>query len=196
MTKDTLEEALAYIKEHIETRVTAGFDTPEDILEGALDIYYGEFEPHLLEPDAKSYLAKALEEHFTAQESWDEITDCDRLDQAFAELTAAGIAAIQNGVCCQTCAFEDVHTEVDRMQTNAQIVRGYTFYHEQDTENAASSDALFLAYGGMEENEKSSLQIGQEVAETLRKHGFAIEWDGSIRKRIKVLLHWQKRRSR
>jgi hypothetical protein len=72
--------------------------------------------------------------------------------------------------------------------------RGYTFYHQQDTERAVDGGGVLLTYGATGGTEEASLKIGHEVVAALKAAGLQPVWDGTVRKRIGVPLEWQRRR--
>ena len=62
-------------------------------------------------------------------------------------LEAAGIVARQNFTCCKTCGFYEINGEMEAARAQGRVVRGYVFFHMQDTERAAKGGDLALAYG-------------------------------------------------
>lgn len=179
------------IKSWIEVQVAAGFLSEGEIVETAVDVYSEEFDS--VRPEAERLARRAIEDHLTKQTSWPETTDCDRLDAAFAELEASGIVARQNAPCCQSCALDEVCDEIDGLLESGKSIRGYTFYHEQGTEAAVEGSQLYFSYGAVEEG-VDSVAIGHEVADAMRRHGFAVDWDGDIKHRIAIALDWKRRR--
>lgn len=57
-----------------------------------------------------------------------------RLNAAFRDLRAQGILAKQNYTCCQTCGFNDLEVEAERLAQEGQKIKGGVFYHAQDTD--------------------------------------------------------------
>ena len=89
--------------------------------------------------------------------------------------------------CCQTCG----HAEIDDELGPAREERGYTFFHQQDTERIADGQ-LYLAYGafGPEVTEEA---IAGAVVERLRAEGLAVTWNGETTSRIEVAIgDWRK----
>jgi hypothetical protein len=74
------------------------------------------------------------------------------------------------------------------------LVRGYAFYHMQDTERAVVGDGVYLAYGAIEEGPFAATRIAQEICDALRAEGLVVEWDGTVEKRVLVKLDWKRRR--
>jgi uncharacterized protein DUF6891 len=136
--------------------------------------------------------------------TWPETTDNDRLDAAFARLTAEGIIARQDFACCTTCAKAEIWDEVD----DPAAWRGNVWFHRQDTEHAVAGDGLYLGFGARDD--RSTLRrlfgrggdrpatdtagIGREVARALSDAGLPVVWDGRVERRILVdPFIWQRR---
>lgn len=141
-----------------------------------------------LDEDALRDLVSAEIALFAAeQSSWPAETDNDRLTFAFNELTESHITAREDFTCCKTCGTAEIWGEGDPA-----TMRGYVFFHSQDTDNAVEGGQLYLAYGS--EKESDVLGIGKEVVEVLNRHGLATEWSGEVTQRIKIQLDgWHKR---
>ncbi|MGR6317633.1 hypothetical protein Q2K19_04760 [Micromonospora soli] len=148
----------------------------------------GEAEPARIAELAWPVVAEELTAHLADQESWPEVTDSDRLAAAFRALSAAGIVARENFACCQNCGLSEIGAEVPSEVTP----RGYAFYHQQDAEHAVDGSPVFLAYGLFEQ--PPSVEIGEEVAATLRGEGLTVHWNGDTGSRIQVPMVWRRRR--
>jgi hypothetical protein len=72
-------------------------------------------------------------------------------------------------------------------------VRGYAFYHEQDTESAAGGGGLYLNYGSCDEGTEAAVAIGHEIVAALKAKGLDPDWNGSLEKRIGLPLDWKRR---
>jgi hypothetical protein len=126
--------------------------------------------------------------------SWPKVTDCDRLDAAFAELQSAGLIAEQNYWCCQSCGYSDARATIKQARkAGGAVPRGYVFYHEQDTDNALHGGGLFLAYGSSEGRDAACRAVAAEVIKALKDHGLEPEWDGKLSSRIFLPLDWKRR---
>lgn len=73
-------------------------------------------------------------------------------------------------------------------------VRGYAFYHMQDTESAVEGNGLYLNYGAVENGEVTAVGIAQEIAAARKQQGLKVDWDGTWAKRIGVSMDWKRRR--
>ena len=187
------EDVLAALGRYVEARVVEGFETREDIVEGAIEVEAAE----CFAPDLSSRVAamtdRALEAQRQRESTWTEPTDCDRLDAAFAELERNGILARQHFEDCQTCGHGMMREEVAAAVKAGRRVAGYTFYHFQDTEAAAEGAGVWLAFDAAKKN-GDDVAVGRRIAATLRRWGLDVRWDGSAETRINAAVDWRRRR--
>lgn len=188
------KEAVETMSEFIETLAKAGFETEEEVATSALGYMEGEAEEAFLRPHAKQVARAAFARLEEEQPLWPTVTDCDRLDAAFAELDGNGVIARQNYWCCQTCGNDAISTEIDELTEMGEKVRGFAFYHTQDTECAVEGGGVFLCYGSVEESEEERVALANEIVLTIEKHGLKPEWNGDLKRRIEVPLDWKRRR--
>jgi predicted esterase len=144
-----------------------------------------------------SIVGERLSRARVLEQEWPGVTDCDRLDRAFAGLQRSGIVARQHFEDCGTCGIGAIGGEMVEAEELGMVVRGYTFFHFQDTEGAAGGGLLYLSYGASAEHasDTDGVAIGQEVASALRSEGLSVEWDGSFEHRIGIVgLDWKRRR--
>lgn len=128
------------------------------------------------------------------QAEWPTVTDCDRLDNAFAELKADGIICRQHFSCCGSCGSVEIWDEIAAAQEVGRAVRGYAFYHVQDTEAAVGGHGLYLNYGAVEDGEAAVLSVARKIVAALERHGLRTNWNGQWARRIGVALDWKHRR--
>jgi hypothetical protein len=192
----TEADALADLEQFIATLVAAGFDTPEEILQAASDYLAGDLDQRRIDLESGPMLERALAAHAAAEAGWPALTDCDRLDAAFAALEQQGVIARQNFSCCGNCGSSEIWGEIDAARDAGDPAYGYAFYHIQDTENAADGGALFLNYGAVDEGEAAALSVAHEIVDALKAKGLETDWDGSWDRRIGVSLDWKRRRNR
>ncbi|MDQ0465148.1 hypothetical protein QO010_002932 [Caulobacter ginsengisoli] len=188
---DTAAEMRAYI----ERAVAGGFETRDEILQTCEDMAEDILDRQQFRNDAQGYLAERLQAHRAEQATWPEITDCDRLDAAFAALEAKGIVSRQNFSCCGTCGSTEIWDEIDAAREAGLPARGYAFFHMQDTESAVEGYGVYLNYGGCDEGAPAQVAIGHEIVAQLNSQGLETDWDGRLERRIGVSLDWKRRRS-
>jgi hypothetical protein len=157
-------------------------------------VAYGGIDPAPYEEEAERFLRETLADHFQAQTAWPDRTDCDRLDEAFAVLEARGIICRQDFTCCGTCGHSEIGDEIAAAEEAGGTVRGYAFYHMQDTESAVDGGGLYLKYGAVAAGEATGVAVGRELAEVLTAHGLTTEWDGTLAQCVAVKLDWKRRR--
>jgi hypothetical protein len=183
------------LRDFVRVQVAAGFSPVSDVVDEAVDAFADTtLAPAALREAAASLAETAMAAHLAEQAAWPATTDCDRLESAFAALDAAGIVARQHFSCCGTCGATDIHDEMDRVAKDGQPVRGYTFFHVQDTEHAVDGDGLFLSYGSVDRDKETAVAIGQEVVAALREQGLEPDWNGRHANRIGLSIAWQRRR--
>jgi hypothetical protein len=189
------EQAVKYMRDHIRREVAAGFYPADGIAASAVEVASDEgIDPGLLEPLAEQFTQEAFAEHYRDQAAWPDRTDCDRLDEAFAELETRGIVCRQNFSCCGNCGSGEIWGEMRQVEESGHPVRGYAFYHMQDTESGVECGHLYLGYGAKDEGEHAALAVAQEIIEVLSAHGLTTNWNGSWRQRIGVTIDWKRRR--
>lgn len=193
MAKDTDEDLRGDIDATLTAMVRGAF-LPRDQVWVAIDDICEEGE----DPDAlRAYASAELEllwrEQRALEATWQGSTDCDRLDKAFAELEERGVICRQDFTCCGNCGVAEIGLELNEAEQRGAHVRGYAFYHQQDTEAAVDGHGIFLNYGAEKEGEAAALAIAREIVTTLKHHGLDPQWNGSIGQRIHVPLVWRRR---
>jgi hypothetical protein len=184
---------MAEMRRYIDSLVAAGFTPEGEIASAAVYYMEGEADPALLTREAGRMTREALGAHRAAQAGWPEVTDCDRLDAAFATLEASGVIVRQDWTCCGTCGAAEIWDEIETAERQGRTVRGYAFYHQQDTERATEGDGLYLNYGAREDSDAAAVAIGHEIVAALEAKGLTTQWEGVISKRIGVGLDWKRR---
>lgn len=97
------------------------------------------------------------------------------ITKAFRILRKRGYVALQNFMCCQSCARSEIANRFDKKGTPEED-RKLVFYHQQDAVALRETGTVFLAWSGN----------GWEIAYALRDAGLQVEWDGDPEKRILV----------
>ena len=122
-------------------------------------------------------------------ETWPEVTDFDRLEDAFAALEDRGVVARMNFTCCRSCGLAEIGGEVEDEENTS----GFVFFHYDDTDAAVAGGPPFLAYGGFDGTEQATVEAGWAVKEELARVGLVTEWDGDPSERIIVPFVWRRR---
>jgi hypothetical protein len=201
MTENSSVSLVDEMRQYIRQQVASGFLDAKEIEQAAIDGFLHDLddkqvEPALLERIAGVETDKAFAAQLNVQRQWPAVTDCDRLDRAFADLNRSGIVARQNFACCTNCGHAEIGAEVEDAEKLGTKVTGYAFFHFQDTERAVVHGDLFLTYSDLAGDQTAGVRIGQNIVEALRRHGLAVEWNGSFDKAILVKLKWQRRVSK
>jgi hypothetical protein len=182
------------LKRFVQREVAAGFLTSGEIVQSAVEMFADDLDEDRSRPVAERYTREAVATHLQSQANWPPVTDCDRLDDAFAELESRGIVSRQNFSCCGNCGVAEIGDEMQSGRAAGRPVRGYTFFHMQDTESATEGYGLFLNYGSVEKGDAATVGIGREIVAVLQRHGLETDWDGNGSRRIQVSLDWKRRR--
>lgn len=185
-----LDELHAYIRHH----VAAGYLDPADIVCFAADAFADAIDPAVLRHHARRFMADTLDDQRVEQAGWQAVTDCDRLDAAFAALEREGVVCRQNFSCCGACGAAEIWDEMAAAEERGRAVVGYAFFHMQDTEAAVEGGGLYLSYGAVEAGPDAAEAVGRAVVDALEAKGLDPLWDGEWTHRIFVPLRWQRRR--
>jgi hypothetical protein len=127
--------------------------------------------------------------------TWPSMTDCDKLDRAFAAINALGIIALQNAGYTQSDGYDDIR-EIYHSRSDRDKVIGYCFYQGQDLERAVNGEGLYLAFGPMDaQNEETEgPRVGAMIVAELKRVGFTAQWNGTFTQRIHVpAIDWKRR---
>lgn len=181
------------VAEAIAVQVRAGFEDKVRLLEVFCEELY---EPGELDPaQVASVIDLEIENLAQEQRSWSEVTDCDRLEAAFAALNRNGIVALHDAGFTQSDGYDDF-LEALELHPQRESVIGYCYYHHQDVERAIRGGGLNLAFGPVDPDEEQSqgARIGALVQKELEHVGLHVNWDGSFAKRLNVPdFRWQRR---
>lgn len=193
--EERLSETLKQLERAVEAAVVAGFFSPEQILD-KLPYRYSVW-PEIKAEELRSYVEEFLRRSCTrqaeAQKSWPALTDCDRLDTAFAKLESQNILCRQNFSINLSNALAEIWDEIRRAEGRGREIRGFVFYHEQDVGSAMAGN-LYLSFGSIEEEELADREIGSVIIRTLEENGLNVQWGGSLDERISVQIDWKRRR--
>ncbi len=193
MTKETDEDLRGDIDAALRALIGGGFAPRQEVWYVVDDICEQGEQPDELRSYASAELERLWSAQRAAEAGWSGHTDCDRLDKAFAELEERGIVCRQDFTCCGNCGVAEIGAELNEAEKRGVRVRGYAFYHQQDTEAAVGGHGVYLNYGAETEGEAAALVIAREIVTTLKHNGLEPIWNGSIGQRIHVPLEWRRR---
>jgi hypothetical protein len=183
------------LHDFIRTQVAAGYDPLDEIIDEAAALFIDAgLDADAVHQAARTVTDQVLSAHLADQASWPEPTDNDRLDAAFAELDGDGILTRQHFACCETCGAREIHDELDQSEKAGRPMRGFTFFHRQDTQHAVDGEGLYLSYGAVDRDSAAAVAIGHEVVAALGRHGLSPGWNGRHIHRIALPLAWRRRR--
>jgi hypothetical protein len=181
------------LRTFLAARVREGYLSRSLMIEGATDFLSDEFPTAAIDRAAPTIVDELLAQHAASEATWDAPTDPDRLSEVFVRLDSTGLVARENFADCQTCGFGEISDEI-RLESKHREIRGFTFFHEQDTERAATNGTLYLSYGTAGSS-GSAAEVGREIADALSTAGLHVTWDGSPNTRIEISdLDWRRRR--
>ncbi len=186
-------EGRARIGAYLEVDLRGGYLSIPDAVESVVDVLSDEYEARDVRRVALEVKTELLAQLRREAASWPKVTDCDRLDAAFAALQASGIVARQNFTCCTSCGAAEIGAEIEAEKKKGLAVRGYTFFHMQDTEAAVAGRGVCLAYGAVEEGEQATLGIAREIVRALETQALEPTWDGTSYQKVCVELDWKRR---
>ena len=184
----------------IMAEVAAGHATRKEIVEFAVERHAGDGKESELRALAEELTGSMLYQHYRAQVDWPLVTDCDRLDIAFAQLAEQHIVTRHNFECDHDeedgLELQPILDEMDQVIASGQRARGYAYYEPYDTAMAVDGGGLCIDFGSgrHDETEADAVRIGKEVADALRQQGLVVDWDGTWHRRITVWLDWKRRR--
>jgi len=183
------------LRSELDVMVRGGYQSRDEILEAIAELAAGEG-ADLDDAELARTVDLVIAGLRVEARTWPQETDNNRLDQAFARLTAAGLIARQDFACCTSCAHAEIWDEV----TDPRDWRGYVWFHRQDMERAVVGDGLYLGFGGREERSRlqrlfggrangtreDSATIGHEIVQALAGAGLPAVWDGKVDHRILI----------
>jgi len=109
-----------------------------------------------------------------------------KLEEAFIDLNKKNILAIHN---CGYDLEEGVTDSLElfyHLKNNDLHPEGMCFYSFEDIEEAILEGSLFLTFADFNDNKDSALEIGKTIVNTLKGHGFNINWAESIDEFIEI----------
>ncbi|MGW0839184.1 DUF6891 domain-containing protein [Streptomyces sp. NPDC002787] len=186
---DLPDDVREQVEERVRELLRCGYDDRAQLTEAAEEYLVDGDDRPVSPAQARQLVDRLWVERLTEQETWDGVTDPERLTRAFETLQAAhGITARENFTCCRTCGTSEIGAE------SAPGARGFVFFHAQCTEGAAAGHGLMLLYGGFDGSADTTTEVGHQVVAALAAEGLSTEWDGDPGTALTVTpLNWRKR---
>ena len=199
-------DILAWVRESARRAVAAGFDSDASIMgqarSAADESKRSRRGQERLRQAARRIVRQVIRDHARQEATWPEVTDCDHLDRALDAMERDGILARENFACCMSCGTHEIQDDVANARSTGHAVRGYVFYHQQDTEWVVDTGCLYLAFGATNPlpagvtYDDATIAVGRGICAALEAEGLHVAWDGSPSQRIAVTLVWRSRRSK
>jgi len=181
------DEVRQQVEERVRTRLRCGYDSRKVLAEIAEDYLVDGDDRPVSRAQASRLVDRLWLDRLAEQETWEGVTDPERITRAFEALEASGITARENFTCCRGCGLAEIGAE-------REDARGFVFFHQQVTEHAADGYGLALHYGGFDESAQTTTAVGHEIVTALTAAALSTEWDGNPDMAIEVTsLTWHKR---
>ncbi|MGU3494404.1 DUF6891 domain-containing protein [Xanthobacteraceae bacterium A53D] len=171
--------------------IWSGFCGPEDV-DGVIEDFLLD-EPELDEKALRAEVAEQMAKKAKDEQLWPEVTDCDKLDTAFAALADAKILGLHSAGYTMSDGHDEAAEALADEPEGAFV--GYCFYHGQDIESALDSgDAMFIAYDHVDGDVPDKVAVGETVMAALRAAGLKPDWNGDAKRRIELKdFVWRRR---
>lgn len=170
------------LREFARLQVRAGLLGHEAQHREVRDAIAAELAPPDAGEQAAQWLGEAEVELRAAQESWDRVTDHDRLEEAFAALDALRIPVLQG--------VED-HWRARDLLEEEKGLRGVVWFTQPDVWHAIDEGMLEInLWHATGANAAPGDELLDEVIAVLDRHGLKARFDEG---RIEVAAHWQRR---
>jgi hypothetical protein len=179
--------------EEVATLVRTGCYSRERLEEIFLEEMYA---PGDLDPDeVAEALDRAIDAFAREREGWPEVTDCDRLDRAFAAIGHRGVIALHNAGNTQSDGYDDFRQAFEEASDQSAVL-GFCFYHGQDLEGVVRGGGLRLSFGPTNPDDEATKgpEVGRIVREELERAGLKVQWSGKLAERIYLPdISWKRR---
>ena len=184
MDKELIDE----INYEIQLVIKFGFYSDDEILE----IIDDEFIEEDISKDLISNLL--LENKENLEELKEDSDDFIKLSKAFDDLTNEKIISIHNAGYDIEEGIQDSFELFTHLKNNNYEPIGFCFYTIEDIEIAIEENALNIAFGDFEYDEKKGLEIAKKIVKTLKDYGFEINWAESVDEIIEIEnFNWKKK---
>lgn len=178
-----------YLYDHFLISIKSGFESLEDIIEGAIEIIEDEgWQREISEGWVREILTKEYQKHEKASQFWSIETDTKKLNDVFNALCEKGILALHNVGYTTSEALYDIEDVRNALEDDDVYLMGFCYYHGQDLERVIEEEELVIGFGSVKgKNEKEAISIGNIVAATLKDAGFKVRWNNTAGGRITIV---------
>lgn len=184
-----------YLYDHFLIDIKSGFQSLEDIIEGAIEAVEEEaWEHEISDQWIRETFTREYEKNLQASKTWGADTDTNKLVEVFNKLCSKdNILALHNIGYTDSEAIYDTQEIWQQLEDEDIHPIGYCYYHGQDLERVITDGELLIGFSGVRENnEKEAIQIGVKVVKALEDAGFEVEWKNSASDKIHVVnFNWQ-----
>ncbi|WP_330457483.1 hypothetical protein OIB37_11540 [Streptomyces sp. NBC_00820] len=181
------EDVREQVEERVRLVLRCGYDTRSTATEAAVNHLLTEDERPVSPEQGLELVNRLWLERLAEQETWQGVTDPERLTLAFGALAETGIRAREDFTCCSACGMAEIGADREDL-------RGFVFFHREGTEAAADGHGLHLYFGAFDGSAETTTAVGQEVVAALEEAGLSTMWDGNSARAIEVTpLTWHRR---
>jgi hypothetical protein len=173
------EDARAWVH----SLVRSGLVAPEELYDQVVDALRADLRDGDAETTARAWVGEESAAWLAQASTWPETTDHDRLQQAFAALSAAGITVLQG------CA--DHWAARDELARSEPTPRGIAWFTPSDVWHAVDEGMLEVnLWHGTTANAAPGDQLLQDVIAAFTTAGLEAHFDEG---RIEVAAYWRRR---
>lgn len=154
------------------------------------------YEPGELDPVELAAAVDAAFARLAAEQAgWPDVTDCDRLDAAFAAMGRRGVIALHDAGITPRDGYADFLDAVAREADPARVL-GCCFSLGRDLADAVHGRGLGLTFYPADPARQATdgPEVGRIVREELERVGFAVERDDRLPCALRIpAITWQRR---
>lgn len=178
--------------DYAEELIWSGFLTKDEVL---AELAEGSGDPD----EMKQFVEETWQKKLDEEKNWPEVTDVDRLHQAFKALERKSVLAFHNLGNTNSDAMYLAGSEWKRRGAVATGLLGSVSYHSQALHRARTEGVLHLGFDSYPGSatyptvEARMNAVGMIATQTLQEHGLKAAWNGDINTKIEVIVDWKKR---
>ena len=187
---ETDPTVLAHIRAWIDVQARSGFAQLESLFIDLQEVI--EDEGLVFHSGWRAEMEAALQQQQEREAAFPTVTANDRLTAAFSQMNQQDLIALENAGYTQSDGWDDLHQYFDE---DGQRAKGGVFYHGQDVERSITGAGLNIRFGAFGD-QGNNLEIGRQVVEVLKQHGFEPIWNENPNQVIDLPpFEWQRRQN-